>query len=48
MENLNIFEIKKKIKVLSKDITKNYFELLNVYKQLITFYYYNKKTDEDL
>jgi hypothetical protein len=48
MENLNIFEIKKKIKLLSKDINKNYWELLDLYKKLITHYYYNKKTDEDL
>jgi hypothetical protein len=48
MENLNIFEIKKKIKLLSKDINKNYWELLDLYKKLVTNYYYNKKTDEDL
>ena len=48
MENLNIFEIKKKIKLLSKDINKNYWELLDIYKSLITNYYYIKKTDEDL
>jgi hypothetical protein len=47
MENLNIFEIKKRIKILSKDVKKNYYELLDIYKKLITFYFYNKKTDED-
>lgn len=48
MENLNIFEIKKKIKLLSKNLNKNYWELSDLYKKLVTYYYYNKKTDEDL
>lgn len=48
MENLNIFILKKKIKLLSNDVNKNYWELLNLYKNLVTYYYYNKKTDEDL
>jgi hypothetical protein len=42
MENLNIKKIKKKIKYLSKDLKSNYFELLDLYKKLITYYYYNK------
>jgi hypothetical protein len=45
MENLNIFELKKKIKLLSNDVNKNYYELLDIYKKLITYYYYIKKTD---
>lgn len=48
MENLNIFEIKKKIKLLSKNTKQNYWELLDLYKKMVTYYYYNKKTDEDL
>jgi hypothetical protein len=48
MENLNIFELKKKIKLLSKDVNKNYYELLDIYKKLITYYYYIKKTDNDI
>ena len=48
MENINIDEINKKIKHLSKDTKSNYWELLDIYKKLITHYYYIKKTDEDL
>jgi hypothetical protein len=48
MENLNISEIKKKIKVLSKNTKKNYYEILNLYQQIIVHYYYLKKTDEFL
>ena len=48
MENLNISKIKKKFKYLSKNPENNYFELLDLYKKLITWYYYNKKTDEEL
>jgi hypothetical protein len=39
MENLNIYKIKKKIKKLSKNLDKNYFELLDLYKKLIIHYY---------
>jgi hypothetical protein len=46
MENLNIFEIKKKIKVLSKDIKNNYYELLDVYKKLVDYYYHLKYSDD--
>jgi len=48
MENLNLSKIKKKIKHLSKDIDKNYWELLDLYKKLVTHYYYHIKTDEDI
>lgn len=48
MENFNFDQIKKKIKYLSKDLNNNYYELLDLYKQLIIDYYWNKKTDEDL
>jgi hypothetical protein len=43
MENLNL--IKKKIKYLSKNLNKNYFELLNIYKSLIVDYYSLKKNE---
>ena len=39
MEKKNIFKIKKKIIKLSKDLDKNYFELLDLYKKLIIHYY---------
>jgi len=42
MENINISKIKKKIKKLSKDLDKNYFELLDLYKKLIIQYYLSK------
>jgi hypothetical protein len=45
MENLNIDEIKKKFKVLSKNPKKNYNELLTLYQQLVVYYFYLKKTD---
>ncbi len=48
MENINLREIKKKIKYLSKDLKNNYYELLDLYKKLITWYYYTKSTDFDL
>lgn len=46
MENLNVSEIKKKIKVLSKNPKKNYYEILSLYQKIVTHYYYLKKTDE--
>jgi hypothetical protein len=45
MENLNITEIKKKIKDLSKNPKKNYNELVSLYQQLVVYYFYLKKTD---
>ena len=48
MENININEIKNKIKVLSKNSKKNYHEILNLYQKLVVHYYYLKKTDFDL
>lgn len=45
MENLNIFEIKKKFKDLSKDPSRNYDELLSLYQKLVVYYFYLKKTD---
>ena len=39
----DIIKIKKKIKKLSKNLDKNYYEILNIYKELIVEYYeYNK------
>jgi hypothetical protein len=39
----NIFKIRKKIKKLSKNLDKNYYEILNIYKELIVEYYnYNE------
>jgi len=46
MENLNIIEIKKKFKDLSKNPKKNYNELLSLYQKIIVYYFYLKKTDE--
>lgn len=39
MENINFKKLKKKIKKLSKNLDDNYFELLNLYKELILLYY---------
>jgi hypothetical protein len=35
----NIIKIRKKIKKLSKNLDKNYYEILNIYKELIVEYY---------
>jgi len=48
MENINLSEIKKKFKDLSKNSKKNYNEILSLYQKLVVYYYYLKKTDEDL
>ena len=47
MENLNIFKIKKKIKSLTKNPKENYNELLALYQQIVVYYFYLKKTEED-
>jgi hypothetical protein len=47
MENLNIDEFKKKIKDLSKNPKKNYHELLSLYQQIVVYYFYLKKTDNE-
>ena len=39
MENLNINNLEKKIDKLAKNKKKNYYELLNIYKDLIILYY---------
>jgi hypothetical protein len=39
----NIREIRKKLKKLSKNLDKNYYEILNIYKDLIVQYYQNKE-----
>lgn len=41
MENLNIIKLEKKIDKLAKNKKKNYYELLNIYKDLIILYYSN-------
>ena len=46
MENLNIIEIKKKFKDLSKNPKKNYHELLSLYQKMVVHYFYLKKTEE--
>jgi len=46
MENLNIIEIKKKFKDLSKNPKKNYNEILSLYQKIVVYYFYLKKTDE--
>jgi hypothetical protein len=39
----NNIKIRKKLKKLSKNLDKNYYEILNIYKELIIEYYeYNK------
>jgi hypothetical protein len=43
----NIYEIRQKLKVLSKNLDKNYYEILNIYKELIVKYYENKKLNND-
>jgi hypothetical protein len=35
----NIIKIRKKLKKLSKNLDKNYYEILNIYKELIVEYY---------
>ena len=42
---LKINKIKQKIKLLSEDTNKNYYELLNIYKDLIMYYYSLKYTN---
>jgi hypothetical protein len=46
MENLNIIEIKKKFKYLSKNPKKNYNEILSLYQKIVVYYFYLKKSDE--
>jgi len=46
MENINLSEIKKKFKDLSKNSKKNYNEILSLYQKLVVYYYYLKKTDD--
>ena len=46
MENLNIIEIKKKFKDLSKNPKKNYNELLSLYQKIVVYYFYLKKSEE--
>jgi hypothetical protein len=40
--NINLKELKKKIKELKKYPKENYYELLNIYKNLLILYYSNK------
>lgn len=47
MENINIIEIKKKIKYLLINPKKNYNELISIYQQLVVYYFYLKKTDNN-
>jgi hypothetical protein len=47
MENLNISEIKKNFKDLSKEPQKNYHELLSLYQKLVVYYFYLKKSDSN-
>jgi hypothetical protein len=48
MENINLSEIKKNFKDLSKNPKKNYSQILTLYQKLVVYYFYLKKTDEDL
>jgi len=43
----NIREIRKKLKKLSKNLDKNYYEILNIYKDLIIQYYSNQHNEEN-
>lgn len=45
MENINIDELKKRIKDLSKNPKKNYNELLSIYQKIVVHYFYLKKTE---
>jgi hypothetical protein len=38
-----IKEIRKKLKKLSKNLDKNYYEILNIYKDLIVEYYQKQR-----
>ena len=40
--NIDFDELKKKIKQLQKNPKENYYELLNIYKNLLIIYYSNK------
>jgi hypothetical protein len=44
----NITEIRKKIQILSKKLDKNYYEILNIYKELIVEYYSMAKNHDFL
>ena len=41
-DNINFDKLKQKIKELKKNPKENYYELLNIYKNLIIIYYENK------
>jgi hypothetical protein len=47
MENINITDLKKRIKELSKNPKKNYHEILAIYQKIVVHYYYLKKSEED-
>jgi len=48
MEKINIIKIKNKIKSLTKNPKKNYNELLVLYQQIVVYYFYFKKTDNEI
>jgi hypothetical protein len=48
MENINLNDIKKKFKDLSKDSKANYHELLALYQKIVVYYFYLKKTDDTI
>jgi hypothetical protein len=41
-----IRELRKKIKKLSKNLDKNYYEILNIYKELVIEYYTMTKNQD--
>jgi len=47
MENINIFKLKKKIKLFLKNPKLNYNNLILIYQQLIVYYFYLKSIDDD-
>jgi hypothetical protein len=47
-KNIDIQILKKKFKLLSNNPKKNFHEILCLYQKLVVYYYYLKKTDENL
>lgn len=46
MENLNLKNLEKKYNELSKNLNENYYELLNIYKNLVVIYYKERSKNE--
>jgi hypothetical protein len=46
MENLNLKNLEKKYNELSENLNENYYELLNIYKNLVVIYYKERAKNE--